>query len=175
LQGCSTVSVTKKFGDEKSISISTELVESYKNAISLMRKGDTKKAFHIFNDISRSDDRLSGPHANIGMIYLKSGQLKEAKMAFKKALKRNPENLIALNQLAIFKRKEGDFLDARKDYEKIIKIKSSHKYAHLNLGIVCDIYLQDYPCALIHYENYLKIAGNDQVVNNWLIDLKERM
>ncbi len=176
IQACETVSIKKTTGKgDGVIEVDTRLLDAYKKALSLMQKNNNKAAFKIFKDIILKDDRLSGPHANIGLIYLKTGQNESAKKAFKAALKRNPENMTALNQLAILKRKSGDFSKARKDYERILKIKNNHTYAHLNLGIVCDIYLQDYQCALKHYKTYLKLVGDDEKVNNWIIDLKGRM
>jgi hypothetical protein len=47
--------------------------------------------------------------------------------------------------------------------------------AHINLGILCDIYLQDAGCAMQHYREYLQLsAGSDRHVSLWLADLEQR-
>jgi hypothetical protein len=44
-----------------------------------------------------------------------------------------------------------------------------------NLGVLCDIYLQDLECALQNYEEYLKGVPGDEKVAIWITDVKSRI
>lgn len=151
------------------------IMKNYLGALDLMRTGYDDAAIKILQDIVGKDDRLSGPYANLGLLYLKQDKPEQAKTAFEEALKRNPVNVTALNQTAIFQRKAGEFRQARVSYEAALAEDPGHANAHLNLAIVCDTYLQDLHCALQHFEQYQQLQGEDDEVKNWIIDLKERM
>ena len=151
------------------------IMKHYAGALDLMRSGHDEAAIKIFKDLIIQDDQFSGPYSNLGLLYLKQGDSAQAKSSFEKALKRNPENVTALNQLAIMSRNEGDFKEAKDRYETALSINPEHINAHINLGILCDTYLQDLSCALEHFEQYQTLNGEDPMVKNWIIDLKERM
>ena len=160
---------------QKQKSVSPEVMEKYMAALRLMEQGSHDAALKVFAAVSKMDDALSGPYVNAGLIYLSRGHKDRARNAFEEALQRNAENPTALTQLAIFHREAYAFAEARENYEKALSVNASYVPAHLNLGILCDIYTRDYACALAHYEKYLELNGSDAEVQNWLIDLRERM
>lgn len=155
--------------------LSTQVKQKYAYALQLMGAGDEAAAMKMLNDVSQLNDSLSGPYANRGLLYLKRDDKAKAEKQFRDAIKRNAKNVTALNQLGVLLREKKDFKAARKNYEAALQIDKSHANAHLNLGVLCDIYLQDKPCAVEHFEAYQKINGEDKMVTNWLIDLKEQL
>jgi len=155
--------------------VNAEIKQRYAYALQLMGAGNAEAAMRVLNHVSQLDDSLSGPYANRGLLYLKLENTEKAKQQFELALERNSRNVTALNQMGIFLRQEKDFKAARLNYETALTINKNHLNAHLNLGVLCDIYLQDKICALEHYEAYQSLNGEDATVANWLLDLKEQL
>jgi len=175
ISGCQ--STTTK-SDETQVSkseLSTEVKQKYSYALQLMGAGNNDAALKMLNDVSELNNSLSGPFVNRGLIYLKLNDKTKAEKQFRDAIARNAGNVTALNQLGILLREKKDFAGARTNYEAALAINESHANAHLNLGILCDIYLQDKVCAMQHFETYLALKGEDEAVTNWVIDLKEQL
>ena len=78
------------------------------------------------------------------------------------------------NALAIAHREAGRFDEAEAAYRRALAIDASLASAHLNLGILYDLYLHDNTRALAQYDAYLKLAGGDATVSKWLADLRLR-
>lgn len=154
---------------------SPEAMNKYQSAIQLMQLGHLDAALKVFEAVSVMDPMLSGPQVNMGLIYLQQDKPQQAKAAFEEALKRKPDNATALMQLGIMQREAFELEAARDSYRKAVAAQPELANAHLNLAILCDIYLRDYGCALEHYQEYQRIKGDDEQVNNWVVDLKERM
>ncbi|VAW59276.1 hypothetical protein MNBD_GAMMA08-297 [hydrothermal vent metagenome] len=155
--------------------VSEEIKQRYAYALQLMGAGNTEAAIRVLNHVSQLDDSLSGPYANRGLIYLKLENREKAQQQFELALERNSRNVTALNQMGIFLREKKEFKAARLNYETALTINKNHLNAHLNLGILCDIYLQDKVCAVEHFEAYQSLNGEDETVANWLVDLREQL
>jgi lipoprotein NlpI len=95
--------------------------------------------------------------------------------ALNKAIKINPNRPDTYNQLGIVLRSAGQFKAARDAYEQALRFDSNYAYAHLNLGILYDLYLRDARKALDHYERYQNLLPvQDKQVSKWVVDLKRR-
>ena len=140
-----------------------------------MRAKNYDTAILEMHKVAKMDQRISGPWVNMGVAYKELGNTKNAKSAFEKAITINPSNPYALNQLAILKREEGKFDDAEKLYKKALAAYPDYKNAHLNLAILCDVYLRKIGCALDHYQEYLDLSGGqDKQVIAWMSQLKKQ-
>lgn len=159
----------------KEQAISPETRQRYATALRLVKVGSDKAALPLFAKIKQTDKTLSGPYVNTGLIYLRQKKWDGAEKEFREAIKRKPDNPTALAMLGYLEKRQARYADARKHYEQALSIQSDYADAHLDLGILCDIYLQDLSCALDHYQEYQRLNGKDKKVNNWVIDLKERM
>ncbi len=72
-------------------------------------------------------------------------------------------------------RHKGQFAKAREAYESALALDPAYADAHLNLGVLLDLYLAEPTLALVHYERYLALApGGDAAVGKWVADLKTR-
>ena len=155
--------------------ISPETQQRYATALRLVKLGSDKASLPLFAKIKQDNKTLAGPYVNTGLIYLRQEQWDDAEKEFNQALERKPEHPVALAMLGYLEKRKAEYTKARKHYEQALAVQPDYPEAQLNLGILCDIYLQDLKCALQHYQEYQRLNGKDEKVNNWVIDLKERM
>jgi len=101
-------------------------------------------------------------------------QPEQAEQHLKKALASIPGHPVASNEYGLLLRKAGRFAESRQIYEKSLAAFPEYYPIHKNLGILCDLYLNDSACAAEHYEIYGKAMPKDQQVKLWLADLKTR-
>ena len=78
--------------------------------------------------------------------------------------------------LGIVHRELGQFEKAKNNYEKALKIDKHYAKAHLNLGILADLYLRDLPLALKHFKRYQALQKTkEKRVSGWIKDIKRRI
>jgi tetratricopeptide (TPR) repeat protein len=148
---------------------------AYDDARRTLRAGRVDDAEKAFRALAQTNPELGGPHANLGLIYRQSGKLAEAVAEFEQAVQANPREPVYLNQLGVTHRQNGQFAKARDAYEKAIALDPSYAAAHLNLGILHDLYLGDARRALDLYDRYLALSpGGDAVVTKWVAEIKNR-
>jgi tetratricopeptide (TPR) repeat protein len=136
------------------------------------RYADAEKAFLA---LSQREPKLSGPQANLGLIYARTDRLKEAAEAFKRAIDLNPDRAAYYDELGMVLRQDGKFDDARRAYERALKVDPNYAYAQLNLGILHDLYLQEPSKAVAYYERYkLLMPGEAPTVTKWIADAQLR-
>ncbi len=70
---------------------------------------------------------------NFGIKSAKKGYWKEAKFRWEKLLKENPDDFVALNNLAVCYEVEGDFETAFELYSRALELQPKNKYIKLNL------------------------------------------
>jgi tetratricopeptide (TPR) repeat protein len=86
-----------------------------------------------------------------------------------------PDNPIANNEYGLLYRKTGRFNEARQLYESLLAKYPYYPLVHKNLGILCDIYLRDYQCALKEYEFYSGAEPDDKTAKIWIADVQRRL
>ena len=147
----------------------------FAGALSAMKLGHYKDAERMLLALTRLHPELSGPYANLGIVYFRLGKMPEATEALEKAIRINPDRAAYHNQLGIVYRQSGQLDKAREAYSRALLIDSNYLNTHLNLGILYDLYLQDQGKALQHYERYQALLPSaDAQVNKWIVDLKQR-
>jgi len=152
-----------------------ELQSAYDHALALVRSGHTKEAEKQLLALTRRAPDLSGPFANLGLLYRNAGQNVEAIAALEHAIELNPKRAVYYNELGITYRLEGKFDKARRSYRQAIDLDPGYAAAFLNLGILYDLYLQDPREALPYCQRYLALMpGDAPTVSKWIIDLERR-
>lgn len=144
-------------------------------AIVLIKAGEYEKSIELLNKVAKAAPKNAIPSINLALVYKKLGKLKLAEDSLKQAFIAEPENPVAHNEYALLYRQTGRFKEARGLYEKILEIHPNYIMVHKNLGILCDLYMKDYMCALKHYVIYSDAMQEDKTVKIWIAELQKRM
>ena len=161
---------------EKNTQVTQKIPENYQSAVTAAKQGDIDQAITRLNSIIKTSPVFSPAYTNLGLQYLKNKQLKEAETTFKKAIELNSSDAVAYNHIAIIMRHRGDFSDALKMYRLAIESDPEYANAHLNLGILQDMYMHELPDALQQYMRYQELTNDkDKLVAKWIIDIERRI
>jgi len=155
--------------------VAADAQRAFDAAKAALRAGRTADAERGFRELAARHPELGGAHANLGLILRNAGKLDESIAALEQAVKASPKQPVFFNQLGVSYRHKGQFVKAREAYETALALDAAYADAHLNLGVLLDLYLAEPTLALVHYERYLALApGGDAAVGKWVADLKTR-
>jgi tetratricopeptide (TPR) repeat protein len=115
------------------------------------------------------------PYINRGIAHARLGNHKIAEDDLKRALELDPLHPVANNEYGVLFRKTGRFKEARQLYENLLQKYPYYPLVHKNLGILCDLYLRDYKCALKEYEIYSSAVPEDNTIKIWIADVQRRL
>ena len=152
-----------------------ELRTDFDSAMALIKSGEYSKAIVLLKQVTERSPDNAVPCVNLAMAYGKTGDLKLAEEYFRRALEMDPGNAVASNEYAILQRKAGKFGEARQVYEKALERYPDYHLARRNFGILCDLYLRDYGCALKQYQIYSDAVPQDKVAKIWIADVQNKL
>ena len=157
------------------IGVDPEIKQEFNTAISLLKDEKYPEAIRLLKGITGKTSKFTAPYINLGIAYARTGKMDEAEKSLKQALEINAKHPVANNELGIVYRKTGQYKKAREHYQIAVNKYPEFIPAHKNLGVLCDIYMQDLECALEQYEEYLKRKPDDAKVKIWVADVKSRL
>jgi Flp pilus assembly protein TadD len=155
--------------------IGTEVRTDYDHALELLRQGNVDEGIRLLEVVADKAPQLSAPRIDLGTAWHRLGDLEAAEKHLKLALEINPEHPVALNELGIVYRKTARFAEARQSYEAALRFYPGFHFARRNLGVLCDLYLDDLACALDNYEAYMASVNSDFEAELWLKNVRFRM
>ena len=167
------VSIYKKQSDD--VFVDSEVDVDFKAAVSLMQQEQYTQAIVVLKTVIEREQRLPAPYVNIAIAYSKLDDDKAAEENLISALKLEIGHPVANNELGLLYRRAGKFTAARTAYENAIKDHPEFLPAKRNLGVLCDLYMHDYNCALEQFENYIEFKPDDKTVVIWVADVKRRL
>lgn len=153
----------------------TQTRADFDQARAMIAEGKSDQAIALLEKVIVRSPKLTAPHIDIAIAYDRVNKPAQAEQHLKKALELIPGHPVASNEYGLLLRKEGRFAESRAVFEKSLAIFPEYLPIHRNLGILCDLYLNDLACALDQYEIYSKAMPKDKQVTIWLADLHNRM
>lgn len=156
--------------------VDSSTLAAYNKAVNAMKNGQENTAIEQFSAIAKTHPNLAGPFINLGLIYLGKSRYEDAEKNLLQATTIKPNDAVAQTHLGIASRYLGKFDQAKQAYDMAIRINPGYPIAHLNAGILYDIYLGDLTRALNHYQKYQALTnGKDEAVDKWIVDLERRV
>jgi Tfp pilus assembly protein PilF len=146
----------------------------FERAVSLMNEGQNDKAIELLTKIIERKPGVTAPYINIAVAYMRMNRPEQAEQNLKTALGLVPAHPTASNEYGMLLRKAGRFKEARAVYEEEIARFPEYLPVHKNLGILCDLYLNDPVCALKQFEIYSEGMPSDPQVKTWIAELRMR-
>jgi Flp pilus assembly protein TadD len=150
-------------------------IDDFERAVDKMRVQDYLKAIELLEKVIAQTPGVTPPYINIAVSFERIGNHEQAERHLKTALELIPEHPVASNEYGLLLRKTGRFAEARTIYEKALETFPEYLPVRKNLGILCDLYLDDPACALEQYEIYSAAKPEDEQVKMWIADLRFRM
>jgi Flp pilus assembly protein TadD len=146
----------------------------FARAVAMLNDRHYGQAAELFEKVIAQSPGVTAPYINLAIAYRHLDRLEQAEAQLKTALELVPGHPVACNEFGLLYRQTGRFAEARAMYETAIARFPDYYPVHRNLAILCDLYLNDLECALAHYEIYSRAKPDDQQVQLWIADLRNR-
>lgn len=161
------------FYENRSVDLAVR--KEFDAAVALLRKQKYAEAIKLLQKVIRKSQNNSAPYINIALAYEMTDEMGLAEDNLKRALAINPDHPAAMNEYALLYRRTGRFAEAKKLYENLLDKYPSFMPAHKNLGVLCELYLNDLHCALDQYEVYSRALPDDKEVKLWIVGVKQKL
>jgi len=152
-----------------------EVLAEYKASVEELKAGNIETAKRRFSKLVKVYPLMAGAEVNLGIIADLQQDKTVANAHFDRALKANPSNLDALIYSASYQQEAGLFAAAEQHLLKAEQIAPNSDIVQYNLGVLYELYLQEYERAVEHYQRYVELSQSDDTekVKRW-IKLLER-
>ena len=159
---------------EEEIVVHDSVKLMFTQALTYLQQQEYPQGIALLETLVARENRLAAPYVNLGIAYSRTGENKLAELNFNKALKLDVGHAVANNELGLLYRKTGRFRAARTVYQNALIQHPDYLPVRKNLGILCELYLHDFACALEQYNAYLQYAPEEETIARWAMELKQR-
>lgn len=184
LSGCSTLESNARTGRADAITVdpdpaaasdpvppTSEARVRFDQAVEAMEQVRFDEARAVFEDLASTYPQLSGPHTNLGILAAQVDDEPAAALGhFQAAVAADPENAVAHNWMGVLLRKQGAYAKAEQHYLSALQARPDYPFAHRNLAMLYELYLDRPAEARQHYDAYRQLAeGSDALMAEvWL-------
>lgn len=155
--------------------IDFDVRQKFDASLDLLNAGEYNKAIVLLEKVTEDSQNNSAPHVNLAKAYILIGEYEKAETSLDEAMRINPEHPVTLHELALLYRKTGRYDESRDLYESLVERYPEFTPARKNLGILCELYLDDAPCALAQYRSYVNENPDEEDVKLWILGLERRL
>jgi Flp pilus assembly protein TadD len=163
------------FTVSETVKIGSDVRNDYQQASILLQQGRLADGIELLKSVTERAPGVTIPHIDLGVAYGRIDNNPQAEESLRTALSLSPNHPVALNEMGIVLRRTGKFDGARNHYERALAVHPYYHFALHNLGVLCDLYLNDLQCALEHYERYAEMVTDDNQVTIWIADIRNRL
>lgn len=153
--------------------LSAEEQGVFYQAVILLGEGRVQDAIALLETLVKNEPPLSAFYINLGKAYRQIGDKEKAETALKQAMELIPGHPLASQEYGLLLRTTGRFAEARAVYAESLELYPDYLPLRKNLGILCDIYLNDTACALEQFEYIQELQPNDKI-KLWISEIKLR-
>lgn len=153
-----------------------KLASAFAASAGQMQAANWPEAEMQFLNLTTQYPEYSGPWVNLGICQWRQENFEAAGASFEQAISVNELNPDAYVLYGVMVREQGDFEKAESLYKKAIAVWPHNAAAHLNLGVLYDMYRGQFDNALQHLEMSARIEGDNasKELKGWIIDIKRR-
>tara|TARA_R110002072_G_scaffold13481_2_gene56887 strand:+ start:93386 stop:94252 length:867 start_codon:yes stop_codon:yes gene_type:complete len=105
-------------------------------ARSLEAGGEVERAMAVYHEVLQHDDKLTDAHWRLGLIQSKRGELDEALIHFKSALRSRPNDADIYCDLGYALYLQNSWTEAEDCLRKAISLSPEHQRSHMNLALL---------------------------------------
>ncbi len=146
----------------------------FDRAVALLLDADADGAIRLLEPLVAGEPQVTAPYIDLAIAYRKKDRAEAAEEQLKKALSLIPGHPVASNEYGLLLRSSGRFDAAREVYSRALERYPDYLPLRRNLGVLCDLYLNDTDCALEQYGYYRAARPEDEQVALWLTELQQR-
>lgn len=155
--------------------IDKEVIQTFIDAKRQLKSKKYDSVISLLDKIIAQDDSLSGPWEMKGDIALIKTNREQALEFYNKAKEVNAKNVNVYIKIAKLLREDGKFILAQNVYADALSIWPDFPEAHLNIGILYDVYLNHPLRAQKHMEAYMFLVEEPEPqAVTWLNEVKSR-
>lgn len=154
-----------------------EVQAQFASALTLLQQNKLADAKKQLTVLVREHPEMAGAHVNLGIIALMNNDARQAETHFTTALVHNPKNADALLQLAALTQGRGEFKETEQLLLRAESVDETSDIVQFNLGVLYELYLQDYEQAISHYQQYIDHSTNQDkaIVERWIKLLERKL
>ena len=161
---------------EQSGGLGMEQRVTFRRGVAALRDGNGVVGVRVFSDLVEQRPELAAAWANLGTAHMLRGDAGKAMQAYDKALALDASLADVQVRLGVLYRRADRLEDARAAYLAAIATDPDNRLAHLNLGILYDLYLHEPARALKQYRRFQALSDSpDEEVKLWIADLEQRL
>lgn len=174
LTGCASVS--ERSVDE-SVEVSDAARQEFAAALADMQAGHWMSAERRLRALEARQPALPGPRVNLAIVLRELGEADSAQELLEETVREHPDFAPAHHQLALLLREQGRFEAADAAYAAALAADPEYALAHFNRAVLNDLYLARPSVALLHFERYQDMHGDepDAEVARWIVELRRRV